>query len=393
MNTKEHKKHSDIARPSYGNYCRNEWAIVGTQCSAIKSLADTVIKALSPQYKCAYADAKHHDENEEVKLPRHLENGAIIEYTNHLNYHQFNCTKAFSQFQLRQAFNEADMILVNGNHFEAKSQVAVIDENKKVSLKKRLSQLTNVELILLADNEIEVFDFIKEALPSWNQLPVYKLNETDRIIEFFKKKMQQSRPLLNGLVLAGGKSLRMGYDKGLIVWHGKEQQYYQADLLKNLCSEVYISCRQDHQKEIDSKYQTLADTFIGLGPYGAILSAFREKPDVAWLVVACDLPLLDIDTLQYLKEHRNPSSIATAFESPYNSLPEPLITIWEPKSYPVLLSFLSQGYSCPGKFLRNNNPTVLKAQNPEALTNVNTQAEFEKVQQVLQNKLTVNHAT
>ena len=393
MITKEHKKHPDITRPSYGYYGRNEWAIVGTQCSATRSLAELLIKALSTQYKCAYADAKHAAENEEAALPGYPGSGVMAEYTNHLHYHQFNFTGTFSKFRYRQVFNDADMILVNGNHFEAKSQVVVIDESKRASLKKRLSQLTNVELILLADNETEVFDFIKEALPSWNQLPVYKLNETDKIIEFFKKKMQLAIPLLNGLVLAGGKSVRMGYDKGLIAWHGKEQQYYLADLLKRLCNEVYISCRPEQQKEIDNKYQTLADTFTGLGPYGAILSAFREKPDVAWLVVACDLPLLDIETLQYLKDHRNPSSIATTFESPYNSLPEPLITIWEPKSYPVLLSFLSQGFNCPVKVLRNNDTTVLKAKNPEALTNVNTQEELEKVQQELQKKLPVNHAT
>ncbi|MEP6951744.1 MAG: NTP transferase domain-containing protein, partial [Ginsengibacter sp.] len=243
MISKGHKKHIDIARPSYGYYSRNEWAIVGAQCSVTRSLAADIIKALSPQYKCAYADAKHSHENEEVILPQHLENGAIAEYTNHLHYHQFNFTKAFSKFQYRQVFNDTDMILVNGNHFEAKSQVVVIDESKKASLKKRISQLTNVELILLGGNEMEVFDFIKEVLPSWSQLPVYKLNETGKIIEFFKKKMQQATPLLNGLVLAGGKSERMGYDKGMIVWHGREQQYYLADLLKNLCEEVYISCR------------------------------------------------------------------------------------------------------------------------------------------------------
>ncbi len=77
MNTKEHKKHSDIARPSYGNFSRNEWAIVGTQCSVIQSLADEVIKALSPQYNCAYVDAKHHNENERTIFPPHLETGAI----------------------------------------------------------------------------------------------------------------------------------------------------------------------------------------------------------------------------------------------------------------------------------------------------------------------------
>jgi molybdopterin-guanine dinucleotide biosynthesis protein A len=393
MITKDHKKHTDITKPSYGYYGRNEWAIVGTQCNAIRSLADDVIRALSPQYKCAYADAIHASENEEAILPAHLENGANAEYTSHLQYHQFNYRNAFSQFKQRQVFNDVDVILVNGNHFEAKSQVVVIDQSKKASLKKRLSQLTNVELILLADNEIEVFDFIKEALPSWNQLPLYTLNDTYKIIDFFKKKMQLAKPLLNGLVLAGGKSVRMGYDKGMIAWHGKEQQYYLADLLKSLCNEVYISCLPIGQKETDNNYQTITDTFTGLGPYGAILSAFREKPDTAWLVVACDLPLLDMETLQYLKDNRNDSSIATAFESPFNSLPEPLITIWEPKSYPVLLSFLSQGYSCPAKALRNNDTTVLKVKNPEALTNVNTPEELEKVQQVLQKKLTVNHAT
>jgi molybdopterin-guanine dinucleotide biosynthesis protein A len=392
MITKEHKKHSDITRPSYGYYGRNEWAIVGTQCNATRSLADVLIRALSTQYKCAYADAKHAAEDDEAILPGYPGSGAIAEYTNHLQYHQFNYRKAFNQFQYRQVFNDTDLILVNGNHFEARSQVVVIDESKRASLKKRLTQLTNVELILLADNETEVFDFIKDALPSWNQLPLYKLSETEKIVEFFKKKMQLAIPLLNGLVLAGGKSVRMGHDKGLIEWHGKEQQYHLADLLKILCNEVYISCRPEQQKEIDNKYQALADTFMGLGPYGAILSAFREKPGTAWLVVACDLPLLDIETLQYLKDHRNPSSIATTFESPWNSLPEPLITIWEPKSYPVLLSFLSQGFDCPVKVLRNNDTTVLDPENPAALTNVNTGEELEKVQQELQKKPNVNHA-
>ncbi len=393
MISKEHKKHSDITRPSYGYYCRNEWAIVGTQCNTIKSLADDIIKALSPQYKCAYADAKHPVENEEASLPVHLENGAIAEYINNLHYHQFNYTKAFNQFQFRQVFNDTDMMLVNGNHFAAKSQVVVIDESKKESLKKRISQLSNPELILLAGNAENVFDFIKEALPLWDQLPVYKLNETDKIIEFFKDKLLKVKPQLNGLVLAGGKSVRMGYDKGSIAWNGKKQQYYLADLLKNICTQVFISCRLDQQKEIENNYQTVADTFTGLGPYGAILSGFRENPDVAWLVVACDLPLLDIDTLQYLKDNRNTSSMATAFESLYNNFPEPLITIWEPKSYPVLLSFLSQGYTCPAKVLRNSDTSILKTKIPEALTNVNTQEELERVQQMLQKKSASNHAS
>jgi molybdopterin-guanine dinucleotide biosynthesis protein A len=190
------------------------------------------------------------------------------------------------------------------------------------------------------------------------------------------------------LVLAGGKSLRMGYDKSLINWHGKEQQYYMADLLTNVCSEVFISRRDEQKEETITDYKIIRDSFTGLGPYGAILSAFREQPDAAWLVAACDLPLLNKATLQFLEENRNASSIATAFQSPHDNLPEPLITIWEPRSYPALLNFLSQGFTCPRKFLiNNNNVTLLHAPEPDALKNVNTPEDVQEVKKIIREKI------
>jgi len=193
---------------------------------------------------------------------------------------------------------------------------------------------------------------------------------------------EHNQPVLNGLVLAGGKSSRMGFDKGSIDWHGKPQRYYMADMLKPLCNEVFISCRPN-QEETNEQYAILEDTFIGLGPYAAILSAFKEKPDCAWLVVACDLPLLDMNTLQYLVDNRNSSKLATAFGNGYKDLPEPLITIWEPKSYPKLLSFLEQGITCPRKVLINIDAHLLTAPDVNALTNVNTPDELEKVKAIL----------
>jgi molybdenum cofactor guanylyltransferase len=253
-------------------------------------------------------------------------------------------------------------------------------------LQKRLSQLTNVQLILLADNEDEVFDFIKESIAGWQNIATLRLSETDKVLDFFRLQMQKAKPVLNGLVLAGGKSVRMGYDKGLIDWHGKEQRYYIADLLKACCDDVFISCRDEQQQEIEATYKSLPDTFIGLGPYGAMLSAFREQPNAAWLVIASDLPLIDKSILSYLIEHRDNSSIATTFESPHDNFPEPLISIWEPKSYPVLLSFLAQGYSCPRKVLINSDITVLKAPDVETLMNVNTPEELARAKDILDKK-------
>src|SRR5690625_1400895 len=194
---------------------------------------------------------------------------------------------------------------------------------------------------------------------------------------------ENKQPQLNGLVLAGGRSKRMGKDKGAIQWNGKEQRYSAADLLKKYCKEVYISCRQEQKNEILSEYQTLTDSFLDFGPYGGILSALRAERDKAWLVVACDLPLLDEETISYLIKNRNTDSIATTFESPHDGLPEPLITIWEPKSYPVLLDFLGKGYTCPRKVLINSNKTILQPPISHALMNVNTPEDAKKAKEIL----------
>lgn len=201
-------------------------------------------------------------------------------------------------------------------------------------------------------------------------------------------KEQNKTPQLYGLVLAGGKSVRMGQDKSIIKWHGKEQRYYMADLLAGVCKDVFISCRAEQQNEIDTNYKVLPDSYTGAGPLGGILSAFKSNPDSAWLVTACDLPLLDTSTLQFLIDNRDMKAIATTFESPFDALPEPLITIWEPASYEVLLSFLNSGITCPRKALIRSNEKVkiIKAPNPDALMNANTPDDAKKVKELLQHK-------
>lgn len=194
-------------------------------------------------------------------------------------------------------------------------------------------------------------------------------------------------PVLNGLVLAGGMSKRMGQDKGLMQWHGKPQRYYIADLLQNFCADVFISCRAAQETEMTG-YKTIIDSYDLAGPIAGILSAFKQNSSAAWLVVACDMPLLDIATIKYLVNHRNEQSIATTFESPYDGLPEPLITIWEPLSFPMLLKYGADSITCPRKFLIRTAEKVqlLQPPNPDALMNTNTTADAEKVNAMLHKK-------
>ena len=203
-------------------------------------------------------------------------------------------------------------------------------------------------------------------------------------------RSNSSKPALFGLVLAGGKSVRMGNDKGVIHWHGKEQRYYMADMLTTFCDEVFISCRTEQQSEIAPEYKTLADNHEGAGPAIGILSAFKATPSAAWLVVACDLPLLDKNTIDFLISNRDISCIATTFKSPFDGLPEPLIAIWEPSCFEVLKAHIADGYSCPRKALMRNAARVnmLIPPDPDALMNTNTPEDAEKVKEIIsRNKL------
>ncbi|WP_294303039.1 NTP transferase domain-containing protein [uncultured Chryseobacterium sp.] len=190
---------------------------------------------------------------------------------------------------------------------------------------------------------------------------------------------------LNGLVLAGGKSSRMGTAKEKIHWHGKEQQYAVADLLSKFCDEVFISCRPAQQEHVDAGYKVLADAFVDMGPVGGILSAFHYRKDTAWLVVACDLPLLDEGALELLIRSRDPEKMATVYESPVDGGPEPLVALWEPQSFPLLMDFLETGSRSPRKLMMNNDVCLVKPEDPQVLRNVNTPEELAEVRRMIEN--------
>ena len=96
-------------------------------------------------------------------------------------------------------------------------------------------------------------------------------------------------PKIYGLVLAGGQSTRMGKDKGLIPYHGLPQREYLYHLLSRVCDKTFLSIRPDQKDEIDDM-EVIIDKDEYKGPYNGLLSAHKEYPEVAWLVVACDLP-------------------------------------------------------------------------------------------------------
>lgn len=370
----KHQKHAHLERPHSGNFGRNEWAIIGAPCGEIKKLAFDLIRQLSNDFKIAYVDADH-PKGETVAISNDPINfGANMVYTDKITHHRIDTKESMDKFQAFSTFQEQDLIFINGNHFVGQQQIVIIDPKKEVSLSKKLDRLTNVQMILLTDEGTDVYPFLAKHLRGIPTM-ILPISETEIIARYIRQKTLDEKPPIYGLVLAGGNSIRMGEDKGAIIYHEKPQREHAAELLTPYCQEVLISCREDQITSIESNFNLLPDTFLGLGPYGGILSAFQRHPNVAWMVVACDLPLLNQETLNTLFENRDQSKTATCFESNRNEFPEPLITIWEPRSYSTLLQFLAQGYSCPRKVLINSDVKLLPTPEEDLLRNINTPEE------------------
>lgn len=185
-------------------------------------------------------------------------------------------------------------------------------------------------------------------------------------------------PELHGLVLAGGQSSRMRTDKAALSYGRSPQLARAFELLAPRVARAYVSVRADQVGDrLRGGYSQIVDGTTGSGPIAGIIAAQARHPDAAWLVLACDLPLLDGTTLDQLIAGRDAGRLATAFRSATNGLPEPLCAIYEPASRQPVLVHVAAGRDCPRRFLLAHDVLLLDPVHPAALDNANTPQDYE----------------
>jgi len=185
---------------------------------------------------------------------------------------------------------------------------------------------------------------------------------------------ETSKP--NGLVLLGGRSTRMGQDKSLLSYHHKPQRNHLADLLQPYCHHVFWSVNAPQWLALNEAEQVMSivDGYVFNSPLNGILSAFLCNPTRAWLVVACDMPLLTSRSFDALVAGRDPGKLATVFRDSDGQRPEPLLGIYEPAFAPVAIQAVGTGEISPRQILLNNTIHLLTPPDPRELTNLNDPA-------------------
>ncbi len=130
-----------------------------------------------------------------------------------------------------------------------------------------------------------------------------RLHDTD--IELYTLQVRKFYPHLSQqtlvtLILAGGKSSRMGRDKALVDYQGKPmlQRVYQVAAA---CTEqVYVLTPwiERYQNILPSNCQYLIESQPGKGPVNGLSEGLAQISADWILLLACDLPLLNVEILQ-----------------------------------------------------------------------------------------------
>lgn len=372
----KHQKHPKLTRSTREAFAREELGFFGATCSEIQDLAAAMAPLLK-QIKTVYVDADHQslDNPEFINRPHAAFEAEMIDQQGQWSLHSSGRPgrselESYDLFGISETF---DLALINANHFTPKATILLWRPDRADKVRKRSTQLANCILVCGA-LRTDLPEDIAERLS--DKVTFIPKERADELATFAMGIC--APPELEGLVLAGGMSTRMGQNKALIEIHGKPQYKHALDLLES--SGVQASLSVAREEDYPDSERKIPDRILGFGPYGALLSAFMDAPDSAKLVVACDLPLLDKELLAELISARDPSKIATAFLNPETGFPDPLCTIWEPKSYTRLLTFLGRGHSCPRKVLINSDVHVIESQHAHKLRNMNTPEELESIQ-------------
>ena len=193
-----------------------------------------------------------------------------------------------------------------------------------------------------------------------------------------------TKPPLLGLVLAGGRSSRMGTDKAALVTpDGRALARRCCDLLEEAgCETVVLSLR--HDQEIPPGFADRFGYVIARdpeggseGPLAGMLAAMRLRPDADWLVLACDLPRLDSDTLLHLISSKLPDELFLSYRSEFDGLPEPLCALYASGAVAIIEEARANDLRCPRKVLIRNHCRLLEPITPRALENANTPEDWE----------------
>ena len=194
---------------------------------------------------------------------------------------------------------------------------------------------------------------------------------------------------IGSIVLAGGKGLRLGYEKALETVGNKSLIQWVVSSLSFFSSDIIIvtAAKQFLPQFIGyPKLEIVTDAYPGKGPLGGIYTGLAASDSFYNLVVACDMPFLNQALLDYMIQ------ISTSFDlvvPRLGNMVEPLHAVYSKGCLAPIECLLKQGnLSIRELFtlvrVRYVEATEINRFDPKHLSffNVNTEADLETAREI-----------
>lgn len=103
---------------------------------------------------------------------------------------------------------------------------------------------------------------------------------------------------MTGIILAGGKSSRMGTDKGLLMLNGKPMIQHVIDRIEELGLPILIVANNSEYAQFG--YPVIEDLVKEKGPVGGIYTGLMTSNTESNLIISCDTPNISLELLNQL---------------------------------------------------------------------------------------------
>lgn len=139
---------------------------------------------------------------------------------------------------------------------------------------------------------------------------------------------------ITGIVLAGGKSSRIGHDKALLEWGGMRLVERAISIIEPLCDNILVSTNNPDLAYL--RYPLVNDEHRGIGPIAGLHAALRYSRAAHHVVIPCDTPLVTIDVFERLFAITSASHPPACIAGTEDGFVEPLIGCYHRSALPIL---------------------------------------------------------
>ncbi|WP_298533659.1 molybdenum cofactor guanylyltransferase [uncultured Algibacter sp.] len=183
---------------------------------------------------------------------------------------------------------------------------------------------------------------------------------------------------ITGIILAGGKSSRMGTDKGFLILNNKPFVQYSIDALRPLVSEIIIVSDISDYDILGLK--RINDITKDAGPVAGISSGLEASKTEYNLILSCDIPLITSEVLQKLIDAVDDKSEIIQAES--NGKTMPLIALYPKEIKDIFNTFLQNDERRLRIAIKacNYKNVALAEKYQISTSNVNTKEEFKQIE-------------